>query len=61
MNNQKEAEEICNEISDINETAILALERINGTETMMIATVLKENRRKIDELISQIRPEEKTA
>ena len=50
-----------NEISDINETAILALEKVNSTEGMMIATVLKQNRLKINELVSQIRPEEKTA
>lgn len=61
MNNLNKAEKICNEISDINETAILALEKVNSTEGMMIATVLKQNRLKIDELISQIRPEEKTA
>ena len=61
MNNLNEAEKICNEISDINETAILALEKVNGLEGMMIATVLKQNRLKIDELISQLRPEEKTA
>lgn len=61
MNNLNEAEEICNEISDINETAILALEKVNSLEGMMIATVLKQNRLKIDKLISQLRPEEKTA
>ena len=58
MNNQKEAEKIINEISDINETAILALERVNGTESIMISTVLKQNRYKINELIAQINPEE---
>lgn len=61
MNNLKKAEEICNEISDINETAILALEKVSSVEGMMIVTVLKQNRLKIDELISQIRLEEKTA
>lgn len=61
MNNLNEAEEICNEISDINETAILALEKVNSLEGMMIVTVLKQNRLKIDKLISQLRPEEKTA
>ena len=61
MNNLNKAEKICNEIFDINETAILALEKVNSMEGMMIATVLKQNRLKIDELISQIRPEEKTA
>lgn len=59
--NLKEVEKICDEISDINETAILALEKVNSTEGMMIATVLKQNRLKINELISQVRPEEKTA
>ncbi len=61
MNNLNEAEKICNKISDINETAILALEKVNSTEGMIIATVLKQNRLKINELISQIIPEEKTA
>ena len=61
MNNLKEVKKICDEISDINETAILALEKVNSTEGMMIATVLKQNRLKINELVLQIRPEEKTA
>lgn len=61
MDNLNEAEKICNEISDINETAILALEKVNSVEGMMIVTVLKQNRLKINELISQINLEEKTA
>ena len=52
MNN--ELEEIVFKISDVLEVAIMALEKLNSCESVQIATVLKMNRRNIDELQNKI-------
>lgn len=52
MNN--ELEEIVFKISDVLEVAIMALEKLNSCESVQIATVLKMNRKNIDELQNKI-------
>lgn len=61
MNNLKEAKKICNEISDINKTAIKALENEKSCGGLEVVTVLKYLREKLCELYAQLFPEEKTA
>ena len=45
-----EFEKILAKISDVENVAIMALERLNCSESVQIATVLKMNLRNIDEL-----------
>lgn len=45
------------EIQEFNETAIMALERLNLADVLPVITVMKENRRKIEKLQEE---EEKT-
>lgn len=42
------------EILDFNETAIMALERLNLADVLPVITVMKENRRKIEALQAEV-------
>lgn len=41
------------EILEFNETAIMALERLNLADVLPVITVMKENRRKIEALLEE--------
>ena len=49
-----EFEKILAKISDVENVAIMALERLNCSESVQVATVLKMNRKNIDELQNKI-------
>lgn len=49
-----EFEKILAKISDVENVAIMALEKLNCSESVQIATVLKMNRKNIEELQNKI-------